>query len=107
VNSTALQRVTYTYQGNSSEQNIEYHTWKGNLSHQADSLYIPGEINITNLQIICYTNTTYFVIKNFDVVKQENPTTLFNPFLFWIFLFILPWIVLAVIALKRIFSFRL
>lgn len=85
---------------------MKYHSWKGGIPHQADSLFCNGVADKSSLKITCYTNTTYFVIKNFNVVKQEQQATFFNPLLFWILLFLAPWIALALIALKKIFSFR-
>jgi len=106
VDPTGLESVKYAYQGNTTEHNIEYQSWKGSIPHQADSLFITGVVD-QSLKITCYTNTTYFVIKNFNVVKKEQPATLFNPLLFWIFLFIAPWLALAWIALKKIFTFSI
>lgn len=106
VDSTGLESIKYEYQGNTTEQNLKYHSWKGSIPHQADSLFISGVVD-KSLKITCYTNTTYFVIKNFNVVKQEQQETLFNPLLFWILLLLAPWIALAWIALKKIFSFRI
>jgi len=79
-----LQKVEYKYGVLSSTYTPGF-SWQGNLPHQGENLFIEGYVDQSRLKIVGYTNTTYFDIKNFNVVKKEITGNVFRP---WVFVFL-------------------